>query len=307
MNKICKVLTGSRLYGTERSDSDFDLRGIFLPSLRDCYQGAIKDVINAGPEEVYYSIHKFLDLATTGQPIALEMLFAPETHVGVNKDNERIWNILLNYRYEFLNKKMEAFLGFGRSLANKYAVKSERLKALNDLYNEIDYRDELNHNLKISSIWEILPTDEFCQKEIDSDGRVFYTVLSRKYRGNTSIKDFLVALNGIRDDYGERVKAAESGQFDAKSVSHCFRICYQLQDMATLGKFIFPLKQVGFLKKLKNKEVDYQRDDIFEKLDFEIKNTEIMLENCPLPDKVRDGIKEEILDKIYRQLYEIHN
>lgn len=145
-----------------------------------------------------------------------------------------------------------------------------------------------------------LPTSDFCQKETDSEGRTFYTVLSRKYRDNTSLKDFLSALNGIRSDYGERVKAAECGQFDPKSISHCFRICYQLQDLAVFNEFIFPLRQADFLRRLKNKEVDYQRDDIFGRLEKEIALTEKMLDECSLPDKVRDGIKEEILDEIYQ-------
>lgn len=302
MEIVCKVLTGSRLYNTHRPDSDYDFRGCYLPSLRDCYQNQIKDVINTGPEELYYSAHKFLGLAVTGQPVAVELLFAPDSHVEVG--NRKVWNLIRSYRYEFLNKKMEAFLGFGRSLSSKYAVKTERLSALNELIRFISECHIVHYkspNAKLSDIWNHLSLNDFTQKETDSEGRTFYVVLSRKYRDNTSLKDFLTALEGIRNDYGERVKAAEAGMFDAKSVSHCFRIAYQLQDMATHGEFIFPLKgeRVDFLKKLKNKEVDYKRDDIFGRLDEEIKITEKMLAECALPDAVKSGIKEEILDFIY--------
>lgn len=174
MDIVCKVLTGSRLYGTARPDSDFDVRGCYLPSLRDCYQNQIKDVINTGPEELYYSVHKFLDLATTGQPIAIELLFAPNSHVEVS--NQRIWNLIKSYRHEFLNKKMEAFLGFGRSLANKYAVKAERLSALSFLLHNLEnyIRDwKAGLNQPISAIWDFFPLVIFARKKLIPKGELF--------------------------------------------------------------------------------------------------------------------------------------
>jgi hypothetical protein len=304
MNKIAKILTGSRLYNTHRENSDYDFRGLYLPSIRDCYLNQVKETINVGPEELYYSIHKFLDLAVTGQPVALECLFAPETNVEIF--NSRVWNRLVSRRKEFLNKKMDAFLGFGRSLSSKYAVKAERFNMLAKL---ISFIGECNNssNIRLSDVWNHLPLNEFCSKETDAENRVFYVVLSRKYMENTLLKDFISALEDIRNDYGARVKAAESGMFDSKSVSHCFRIAYQLQDIAKYGELIFPLtdERVDFLKKVKNREVNYNRDDIFGRLDEEIKVTEKMLSESSLPESIPQKIKYEILDFVYdeRHLY----
>lgn len=287
------------MYHTHTDSSDYDFRGVYKPTLRDCYLNQIKDVVEPAHEEIYYSIQKFLDLAIGGQPVALEMLWASvENSFSTGFE----WPLIRQYRKEFFNKKMDAFLGFGRSLANKYAVKAERFNALNELIDKISTFSSSGfdrQNKFLSEIWDSLPENDFCSKETDAENRIFYVVLSRKYRDNTKLKDFLVALKEIKENYGERVRAAQNGEYDSKSVSHCFRICYQLQDMANYGEFIFPLSQADFLRKLKNKEVDHVRDDIFNRLEDEIKITENMLASCSLPDKVRDGIREEILDKIY--------
>ena len=147
-----------------------------------------------------------------------------------------------------------------------------------------------------------MPLNEFCAKETDSDGRSFYVVLSRKYRDNTSLKHFLSALEDIKKDYGERVRAAQTGNFDKKSVSHSFRICYQLNQIALNGDLIFPLPEADFLRKLKLGELDYQRGDIFNRLNDEMIKTEELLNKSPLPEIVRPELREEILDYIYAKI-----
>jgi len=294
MNIAIKVLTGSRLYHTHLQTSDYDYRGVYIPYIRDCYLGEIKDIIEPANEEIYYSVQKFLDLAFTGQPVAIEMLFAPSENTYHSSEN---WNIIRSYRKEFLTKKMNAFLGFAESLVNKYAVKAERINALDDLLIDIeDYMNSLQYraNQTIEHIWTCLPENDFFFKE-----ELFYVILSRKYRKNTTLKDFQSALIKIKDEYGERVRVAQQGEFDTKSVSHAFRICYQLQQIALEQDLNFPLKEAKFLREVKNKEVVFQREELFAKLDETMNETKKMLALSPLPDKVRDGIKQEILDKIY--------
>jgi hypothetical protein len=294
MDIICKVLTGSRLYHTHTDSSDWDFRGIYKPTLRECYLAQIKDVIEPANEEIYYSVQKFLDLAIKGEPVAIEILFSPlENHFSTGFD----WPLIRQYRKEFLTKRMDAFLGFASSLVSKYAVKAERVNVLDNLLMNInDYMNSLGYrgNQTIEHIWASLPENDFFFKE-----ELFYVILSRKYRKNTTLKDFRSALINIKDEYGERVRAAQQGEFDTKSVSHSFRICYQLQQIALEQDLTFPLKEAKFLREVKNKKVIFPREELFAKLDETMNETKKMLALSPLPDKVRDGIKEEILDKIY--------
>lgn len=306
MNKLVKVLSGSNLYGTEHKDSDLDLRGIFIPTFKECYTQTVKDAIEIkeGNDETWFSIQKFLDMAVTGQPVAIETLFAPSDKFWIfGPRSQNNWEFIQRRRKEFLTKKMTAFLKFAKSLSSKYCVKAERVNMLDELIKLISTAYIAHYkapHANIIDIWHHLPLNEFCAKETDSEGRSFYVVLSRKYRDNTSLKNFLSALEDIRKDYGERVRAAQAGEFDKKSVSHSFRICYQLNQIALNGDLVFPLPEADFLRRLKLGELDYQREDIFNRLNDEMTKTEELLSKSPLPEVVHPELREEILGFIYQ-------
>ncbi len=305
MNKLVKVLTGSRLYGTQVEEvSDWDWRGIYIPTLKECYTHTVKEAIEVkeGNDETWFSIQKFLDMAVTGQPVAIEALFAPDDKCLVgNKSNQYLWDYLKARRHEFLTKKMSAFLGFAKSLASRYCVKAERINMLDKLIGFVSLNTLRGPGATIKEIWEWLPSGEFCSIEVDNEGRTFYVVLSRKYRDNTKLTDFLRALEEIKKDYGERVRAAQAGEFDRKSVSHSLRVCYQLNQIALNGELKFPLPEADFLRKLKVGELDCERVAIFNKLEGEMVKTEELLKKSSLPETVHPELPGEILDFFYQK------
>ncbi len=110
MNKVVKVLTGSRLYGTENSSSDYDFRGVYIPTLRECYSQAIKDSIDVkeGNDESWFSIQKFIDMAMTGQPVAIEMLFSGDKAQKFKPPSQNSfgWDFLVENRFKFLTLRL---------------------------------------------------------------------------------------------------------------------------------------------------------------------------------------------------------
>ena len=74
---ILKVVAGSRAYGTNTEDSDYDYRGIciqpkkYLLGLDKFEQHEEKE-----PDTVIYSLEKFVRLALQNNPNILEILFA---------------------------------------------------------------------------------------------------------------------------------------------------------------------------------------------------------------------------------------
>src|SRR5262252_9423728 len=83
---------GSHLYGTDTSDSDLDLKGVYVPEARDILLQRVKPSVTSGREKgagernrpgdvdrEYYSLQRYLALLAAGQTMAIDMLFAPDT------------------------------------------------------------------------------------------------------------------------------------------------------------------------------------------------------------------------------------
>jgi hypothetical protein len=90
MTTILKVLAGSRAYGLDRPDSDFDVIEIYVESAAEVLRpgpGRMKSqhVKNAEGDVQRHPLRHFLHLATSGNPAALEVFYAPvieDTELG---------------------------------------------------------------------------------------------------------------------------------------------------------------------------------------------------------------------------------
>ena len=76
-NTIHRIWAGSRLYGTQRPDSDWDERGVCLmpPEALIGLQGF--EQIQGPGDRVIYGLTKFFKLALGCNPNILDILFAP--------------------------------------------------------------------------------------------------------------------------------------------------------------------------------------------------------------------------------------
>jgi len=119
---------GSRLYGTDVFESDWDFKGVCIPP-KDFYLGlnTFNEFNNTGGknfknsnEDVDVSIihlSKFVKDAMQGVPNNIEILFArPEDYIKVTE----LGQVLLDNRHLFLSKQiMRKFGGYTTSLVNK--------------------------------------------------------------------------------------------------------------------------------------------------------------------------------------------
>jgi hypothetical protein len=117
------VITGSRLYGSYRTDdtgnivSDTDLRGFVVPSwqyqLRLLQPKREWDIMEYDGDHVIYSLRWFLSTLVGCNPQLVECLFAPETHIIKVSDRGR--EVLAN-RDAFVCKRFyRRIVGFGNS------------------------------------------------------------------------------------------------------------------------------------------------------------------------------------------------
>jgi predicted nucleotidyltransferase len=288
MNILCEMNYGSVLYGTNTKDSDIDIKGIFMPSLSQIFLGKIPKNITEKSnksnskntkddiEKDYYSLHYFIELACSGQTVALDML-------NCNKKNllrtSAIWEDLVKNKDRFYSKNMKAFIGYARSQAAKYGAKGDRLSSAKELRDFLWLRAKDD---KLTCIWgDIeklnLPHLHFKKGTIRAGGEsVNELVICGKTIQETATVLYAIGiLNHFLDRYGKRAKlAAKNEGVDWKAVSHSIRIASELKEIYEYGKITFPLKNANWLVRVKKEELDY------------------MTEVSPVMDDLMDEIEE---------------
>lgn len=111
---IFKTLTGSRLYGYHRANSDYDYRGVFLAPidqilgltrLQETQKQMITSTDHETSDNVFYELRKFCNLALKGNPNILEIIFAQQEHW---RSVDPYWVPFYVDRHAFLSKQLYA-------------------------------------------------------------------------------------------------------------------------------------------------------------------------------------------------------
>ena len=76
---LFECVSGSRSFGTEHENSDYDLRGIFAaPPAFLCSLESIDQISDAKSDKVYYELDRFMSLLEANNPNIIELLFTPQ-------------------------------------------------------------------------------------------------------------------------------------------------------------------------------------------------------------------------------------
>ena len=148
---ILRFLTGSYLYGTNTPASDKDFIAVFMPTedellgLRE--EHIIEDRTNPSSSGkrntiedidcVYYSLHKFAELARQNNPNIIELLFAPKRNII---ECDSIGDIFLDKRDLFVsNRCYNTFKGYAQSQRKKLEIKKTNMTGRRELSKEYGY------------------------------------------------------------------------------------------------------------------------------------------------------------------------
>lgn len=134
MFEIYKVLSGSRLYGTNRVDSDYDYRCVVIDPISSLLgldrQFETKDSKEGSEDVVTYGLKKFVGLALAANPNIIELLFVPQSSILLEAIPFRPFRI---WKKEFLSQKIrKTFVGYAKgqlSLLEKKDFKPVGAKA----------------------------------------------------------------------------------------------------------------------------------------------------------------------------------
>lgn len=301
---LCLMKHGSHLYGTSGPDSDTDWKGVYMPSERQLFTGKIPKSYSMKPKKTgegvknsrddidieIYSLHYFLELASKGETVAIDMLHAPPVWPLVTSS---VWCELHNNRQMFHTKNLKAFVGYARKQAAKYGIKGGRLNAAKEV---IDYFDSCLNEfslysglpmIRLYNVWNNLPEGEHIHK-IPTDWPNqpdIYQVCGKQLQSTAKVSYCRDILAKFYEEYGERAKlAARNEGIDWKAVSHALRAAYQVESILTEGDITFPLKPASYLKSVKSGNVPWNQ--VQEDLETMMARIEKLSEQSDLPESV---------------------
>lgn len=279
MRKLVTIKFGSHLYGTTTPASDVDFKSVHVPAPRDILLQRAKGSINSARrkvekeknlpgeiEEESYSLQRYLELASEGQTVALDVLFAPEWSMTEPPSDE--WREVTHNRSKLITKKSAAFIGYCRQQANKYGIKGSRvaaarkalelLKALVEEHGTtpklMDFQDAVARS--VEGIEHMVVVDIPL-----ANGQAIrhWDVCGRKLPYTASIKNARDIVQKLVDEYGARALQAESQQgVDWKALSHAVRVGTQAIELLRTGFVTFPLPNAAHVLAIKIGSLPYQ-------------------------------------------------
>lgn len=326
--KLVEMLHGSRLYGTHSDASDYDYKGVALPSVSQILRGQIPKIIEktspkkaedaknqpGDVEREIYSLHYFIDLCLQGQTVAIDMLHAPWPDAIVFHDMERVdsygvtcsyWAELVINRSRFYTRKMTALVGYARHQAAKYGIKGSRLATVKKV------RAAMLEMMKYSLFGTVgefkggfMPVDvehvHLHAPSAEHNGIGMLEVCGMKLQDTVKVSHYLPTLDKFISNYGERAKQAESNQgIDWKAVSHAFRAGFQMKAILTKGGFTYPLPETAFLKDIKSGIVPYSSAG--PELERLIDEVEVLATVSELPDAPDEKWAYDFLERVTKE------
>lgn len=286
MRKLVNIKFGSHLYGTSTPMSDVDFKSVYVPDARAILLQKVKGSINLARakaekeknlpgevEEESYSLQRYLELASEGQTVALDVLFAPEWSMTEPPSTE--WLEVVKNRERLITRKSAAFIGYCRQQANKYGIKGSRVAAarkalglLNDLVADKGTTAKLGEVADVVDA-TIAGIEHMVIVEIPTaTGTMIkhWDVCGRKLPFTASIKSARDIVQRLVDEYGQRALQAESQQgVDWKALSHAVRVGTQAIELLRTGHVTFPLPNAEHVRTIKIGERQYQ--DVAKEID----------------------------------------
>lgn len=261
VNKLDKpdllIRAGSRLYGTNTPESDYDYRGFIVPPFE--YLVGLSNFqhsINQKSEDtVIYSLKRFFELLILGDPTTYEILFAPEPNII---ERSEVGNLILRNRSLFACKQFARRIrGYAQSEWRK--VTGTQLVPIKRKPNE----DEVVENIR-----QVFHP----QKEnMDEIIRLLFLDHPRETRP------------ARRKLGAKRKEQIERYGYCTSSACHTIRLLGQLKELMKYGKITFPRPNAKELLAIKQGEYSLDKVvDLYEALLIRVSEAE---KDTHLPDR----------------------
>lgn len=311
---IFETIFGSHVYGTNTPNSDLDYKGVFMSPVEDIIMGIKNDSIvtcskvkkglgiRNSKDDIDHELkelRKFVYDSLDGQTYAVDMLYTPKKWWKITSPE---WEYIVAHRDKFLSKRVNAFIGYCNQQASKYGLKGSRLGTVQraiEVLSTFEPNSRLRENSRLEE-GEFLKYKIYTHK-VGNETRdeEMMEILGKLYSGNTQTKLVLSSLQKFFDSYGERaVLAMENEGIDFKAISHAYRCCYQLMELATKHHIDFPLEQAPYLTEIKTGKVSWPQK-VQDELPELMEKAVACIKSSDLPENPDQKFWEKFLIRTY--------
>lgn len=319
MEVIVKVKYGSHLYGTSTAESDSDVKGIYLPSTQEILLQRVLPVIAQGKlrdsgkkntksdiDSDLYSLQKYLQLLSEGQPVALEMLFAPKE--ALLTPLHPVWIALKKLAPHLLTKKTMAFVNYCRQQAHKYGKKGVRLAAVRKALERLEkLKQQYGSSTKLNCVQNVLQ-DLADSSDYISIGKEmilangskvdYFEICGKKIISTISLKSARLVLQNILNEYAQRTMEAEKhGGADWKALSHAVRIGHQAIEFFSTHTITFPRPEAAHLLAIKLGQLP------LEQVEQEIENLFVEVERAMHLSRLPSELDNRLIERFIMEAY----
>lgn len=117
---LYSYLRGSRAYGIDREDSDYDYGGVFMEPIEAVLGLQLNfpdQIMDEGNNMVWYGLRKYMTLLLTSNPTVLESLFIPDKCVLYTHP---YMELIKSHKQEFITKEcFKSFIGYAKTQISK--------------------------------------------------------------------------------------------------------------------------------------------------------------------------------------------
>lgn len=314
MKTVVKMQFGSHLYGTDTPASDLDFKGVFQAPYEDIVLGRAQETIlsctkadkghgvrntSEDTDLEMKELRRFLYDCRKGQTYALDMLFAPHQFI---LETSEIWEEITTNKQKLLSKNIEPYIGYCRQQAGKYGLKGSRLGELKRVLERLEQWDgktTIAQAMRNYEWSEFVYTEMLSIKKGSEEKEPFINVLGKKFAFNAYVQHATHSLSKMEAEYGKRAELAMNNEgVDWKAISHAYRCCYQLIELATTGNITFPLQKADYLIKIKTGQFNYA--DLQDELYAVMQEAIEAVKASDLPEKPDEAFWEEFILKTYK-------
>jgi len=304
MNTIMRIKFGSHLYGTSTPASDIDYKSIFIPPAREIVLQDIREVItNQRPKQIgernvagdideeAFSLQKFLKLASEGQTVAMDLLFAPDWAHIIPPDP--LWADIAANRSRLLTRKSASFVGYVKAQANKYGIRGSRVASSRAALSLLTRAMETSgagakldlHAQEIHTLVASYDHMAILQDRTPNGQDVeLWEVCDRKMPLTATVKNAHDIMQRLVGEYGKRALMAESNQgVDWKALSHAVRIGHQAVELLKTGHITFPLPNAKHVLDIKLGRLSYR--DVADEIEGLLETVNAVAECSTLPEQ----------------------
>lgn len=328
------TLAGSHLYGTQRADSDIDIRAVAIPP-ESCLLGFVhkfEQFESEGGDTVVFSLKKFFKLCLESNPNIVELLFAPSS---LWLTGTPLWQRVLQARSLFLSRKARyRFAGYASAqlhrikthrkwlldppaskpqradfgLPAQRLVTPDQIGAFNVVLSRRLEKIRRSHPLKegllkmqetsdmLGAIQSAHPLEEPLIEALSEMPRQTRQALSAELEYDAAKRKWDSYQSWLKTRNPERMKLEAKFGYDTKHAMHLFRLLGEGLELLRRGTITFPRPEAPDLLAIREGKLSFEEvQSEADRLDGQFE--EAMLDS-PLPSEP----DAEALDRLYIEI-----